>query len=96
LGVPRQLAGQVFRSNLFIGEKPLKRISTSTLNANSLTIANFIPDSCVHTIMKMGNHMLAKTELRILCVFFLALRLKQIWIELIFYNFYLVFIKYAN
>jgi hypothetical protein len=33
VGVPRQLAGQAFRSNLFIGKKPQKSISTSILNA---------------------------------------------------------------
>jgi hypothetical protein len=34
LGVSRQLAGRAFRCNLFIGEKPIKSISTSITNAN--------------------------------------------------------------
>jgi hypothetical protein len=33
-GVPAEKAGQAFRCNLFIGEKPLKSIFTTILNAN--------------------------------------------------------------
>jgi len=39
VGVTRQLAGQAFRFNLFIGEKPLKSISAAILNAH---LANYI------------------------------------------------------
>jgi len=38
LCIPRQLAGRVFRFNLFFGQKPQKRIFTSTPNANSTAI----------------------------------------------------------